>query len=105
MLALDFKYTLADNDLPKVSRSCELAASTSNIRCSTTPLSHFPPDSRPVSSLEARGCAISSKEALRGLLARRDYRKRKHGFGLPFGAWLAGVSAAAANRAGQSSLT
>ncbi|HET6757428.1 MAG TPA: asparagine synthase-related protein, partial [Burkholderiales bacterium] len=26
MLALDFKFTLADNDLPKVIRSCELAA-------------------------------------------------------------------------------
>ena len=26
MLALDLKYTIADNDLPKVCRSCELAA-------------------------------------------------------------------------------
>jgi asparagine synthase (glutamine-hydrolysing) len=67
MLALDFKYTLADNDLPKVVRSAGLA-----------------PD------LKLRGARLRYffKKALQDFLPPQIIRKSKHGFGLPFGRWL-----------------
>ena len=88
MLALDFKYTLADNDLPKVVRSSELAGV--DVRC---PLLHdevvafsarLPP------GLKLRGARLRYffKKALEDFLPAEIITKTKHGFGLPFGRWL-----------------
>jgi asparagine synthase (glutamine-hydrolysing) len=91
MLALDAKFTLADNDLPKVTRSCDLAGVDVAF-----PLLHeavvdvslkLPPD------FKLRGSTLRYffKEALRDFLPRETIAKEKHGFGLPAGLWLRDV--------------
>jgi asparagine synthase (glutamine-hydrolysing) len=91
MLALDAKFTLADNDLPKVTRSCDLAGVDVAF-----PLLHeavvdvslaLPPD------FKLRGSTLRYffKEALRDFLPRETIAKQKHGFGLPAGLWLRDV--------------
>ncbi len=88
MLFLDWKITLADNDLRKVNRMCTLAGM--EVR--------YPMLQRPVVELAAR---IPDRLLMRGFELRSFYRhafqdflpastleKRKHGFGLPFGLWL-----------------
>ena len=88
MLYLDWKFTLADNDLRKVATACAFAGV--DVR--------FP-------MLDARvvdlSCAIPGPAKLPGLKLRKFYKdamtgflppailnKTKHGFGLPFGLWL-----------------
>jgi asparagine synthetase B (glutamine-hydrolysing) len=86
--ALDAKFTLADNDLPKVTRACELAGVDVAF-----PLLHesvvdfsrgLPPD------YKLRGTRLRwfFKEALRDFLPAEIIAKTKHGFGLPAGVWL-----------------
>jgi asparagine synthase (glutamine-hydrolysing) len=88
MLYLDWKFTLADNDLRKVTRTCELEgidvcypmlddglvdlslAVTAEEKVRGTELRHF------------------YKRAMRGFLPDEVIDKTKHGFGLPFGEWL-----------------
>jgi asparagine synthase (glutamine-hydrolysing) len=88
MLALDAKFTLADNDLPKVTRACEIAGVDVAF-----PLLHeavvgfsaaLPPD------FKLRGAELRYffKAALRDFLPAATIAKRKHGFGLPAGVWL-----------------
>jgi asparagine synthase (glutamine-hydrolysing) len=88
LLALDLKFTLADNDLPKVTRTCEMAGVDVAF-----PLLHesvvdfstrLPPD------FKLRGTRLRYffKEALRDFLPPETIAKEKHGFGLPAGVWL-----------------
>ena len=88
MLALDLKFTLADNDLPKVTRTCDIAGIDVAF-----PLLHesvvdfsaaLPPD------FKLRGTRLRYffKEALRDFLPGEIITKEKHGFGLPAGLWL-----------------
>ena len=88
MLALDFQFTLADSDLPKVTRMCELAGIDV-----TFPMLHdsiidfslaLPPE------LKLRGTTLRwfFKRALADFLPAEIIAKEKHGFGLPVGAWL-----------------
>ena len=88
MLALDFKYTLADNDLPKVNRSCELAGIDIQYPMLNDAVVAF--SARLAPRLKLRGTRLRYffREALRGFLPDEIIAKRKHGFGLPFGAWL-----------------
>ncbi|MCU0766437.1 MAG: asparagine synthase C-terminal domain-containing protein [Gammaproteobacteria bacterium] len=89
MLYLDWQLTLADNDLRKVGRACELGGV--EVRY---PLLD--------DAVVAQSLAVPSrqklrpgrlrhfyKEAMRGFLPPEVLAKRKHGFGLPFGVWLA----------------
>ncbi len=88
MLFLDLKFTLADNDLRKVNRMCELA----NIEVKYPFLddefivfsSKLPP------SLKLNGLSLRYlfKEALKDFLPREVLSKQKQGFGLPFGIWM-----------------
>jgi asparagine synthase (glutamine-hydrolysing) len=86
-LAMDLKFTLADNDLPKVVRSCELAGLPVAFPMLDPRVVDFslrlPPD------LKLRGPRLRYffKQALRGFLPEATVRKSKHGFGLPFGPW------------------
>jgi len=96
MLYYDWRFTLADNDLRKVGRMCELAG----MRVSY-PMLHpdvielatqVPPD------LMMRGMELRTfyKRAMADFLPQEIIHKTKHGFGLPFGLWLerdAGVAA------------
>ena len=97
MLALDVKFTLADNDLPKVTRSCDIAGIDVAF-----PLLHeavvdfsmkLPPD------FKLRGARLRYffKEALRDFLPEAIIAKHKHGFGLPTGIWLRDNTEAAAD--------
>jgi asparagine synthase (glutamine-hydrolysing) len=88
LLALDLEFTLADNDLPKVTRTCDLAGVDVAF-----PLLHqsvvdvsamLPPDFK----LRRTQLRYFFKEALRDFLPPETIAKKKHGFGLPAGLWL-----------------
>ena len=87
MLAYDWKYTLADNDLPKVRMATALAGVTVGFPLLSRRLTDFslaiPPDWK----LRRLKLRWFYKEALRGFLPDEILRKKKHGFGLPFGRW------------------
>ncbi len=88
MLYMDWKFTLADNDLRKVSTMCELAGvkvrypllSDELLSFSTTVPSHL--------KLKGNKLRYFYKYALRNYLPKQTLTKSKHGFGLPFGVWL-----------------
>jgi asparagine synthase (glutamine-hydrolysing) len=88
MLALDFKYTLADNDLPKVVRSSELAGVDVRFPLLHDEVVAF--SARLAPGLKLRGPRLRYffKQALRDFLPPEIITKTKHGFGLPFGRWL-----------------
>jgi asparagine synthase (glutamine-hydrolysing) len=93
MLALDLKYTLADNDLPKVSRSCELARVEARYPMLSDVLVDFSARLAPELKLKRTRLRYFFKDALRGFLPDDIVAKTKHGFGLPFGPWLRGHAA------------
>jgi asparagine synthase (glutamine-hydrolysing) len=88
MLAYDWKFTLADNDLPKVLGAAGLADLSVGfpfLDDAVVDLSlRVPPD------WKVRGFTLRwfFRQALRGFLPDAILDKKKHGFGLPFGAWL-----------------
>jgi asparagine synthase (glutamine-hydrolysing) len=88
MLAYDWKYTLADNDLPKVMKAVSLAGVTAVFPFLDDRLVDF--SLRLAPSLKVRGLTLRwfFKKALRGFLPDEIITKRKHGFGLPFGTWM-----------------
>jgi asparagine synthase (glutamine-hydrolysing) len=88
MLAFDLKYTLADNDLPKVVRSCELARVEARFPMLNDALVAFSARLPPELKLKQTRLRYFFKEALRGFLPDEIIGKTKHGFGLPFGPWL-----------------
>ena len=90
MLALDLKVTLADNDLPKVVKACELAGMEVAFPLLSDQMVAF--SSRLTAKQKLNGTKLRYffKEALRGFLPDDIINKQKHGFGLPFGVWLTG---------------
>jgi asparagine synthase (glutamine-hydrolysing) len=88
MLAFDWKYTLADNDLPKVIGATSLAGIAVGFPLLDDDLVAFSLKLEP--SLKLKGLKLRwfFKEALRGFLPPEITTKKKHGFGLPFGVWL-----------------
>lgn len=89
MLYLDWKLTLADNDLRKVTTMCEVAG---------IDVVYPMLDNR----LQDAACRIPGPDKMRGRRLRGFYKeathdflphevlnKSKHGFGLPFGPWFA----------------
>jgi asparagine synthase (glutamine-hydrolysing) len=88
MLEYDWKYTLADNDLPKVCGAAALAGVQVGFPFLADEIVDF--SLALPASLKVRGFTLRHffKEALRGFLPDATIAKRKHGFGLPFGVWL-----------------
>ncbi len=87
MLAYDWRYTLAENDLPKVVGSARLAGIEAGFPLLDDRLLEFSlklPTSYKLKGLKLRWFF---KEALRGFLPDEILVKKKHGFGLPFGPW------------------
>ncbi|MCE4557570.1 asparagine synthetase B family protein [Roseateles cellulosilyticus] len=87
MLAFDWRYTLAENDLPKVVGTTALAGVDVSFPLLDTRLLDFSlklPTSYKLKGLKLRWFF---KEALRGFLPDEILTKKKHGFGLPFGPW------------------
>ncbi len=87
MLHLDLKFTLADNDLRKVSHMCEAAGIEVRYPLLNEALVNFS-GLLPI-PYKVRGQRLRwfFKEALKDLLPREIITKSKHGFGLPFGVW------------------
>jgi asparagine synthase (glutamine-hydrolysing) len=88
MMALDLKFTLADNDLPKVSRMCELAGvevAYPFLDDDVVDLSLRVPTRWKLRRGKLRWFM---KHALSDFLPQDVLRKKKHGFGLPFGMWI-----------------
>ena len=87
-LAYDWRYTLAECDLPKVVGTTALAGVSVGFPMLDDALLAFsmrlPPDHK------LRGDALRwfFKEALRGFLPDGVISKQKQGFGLPFGVWM-----------------
>jgi asparagine synthase (glutamine-hydrolysing) len=88
MLALDLKYTLADNDLPKVTRACELVGLDVRFPMLDDAVVAFSASLAPDLKLKGTQLRYFFKQALRGFLPDEIITKKKHGFGLPFGLWL-----------------
>ena len=87
MLALDFKFTLADNDLRKVGRMCEVAGVEVRYPLLDDDIVDF--SLRLPADYKVRGTRLRPffKQALGDFLPAEILRKTKHGFGLPFGIW------------------
>jgi asparagine synthase (glutamine-hydrolysing) len=88
MLELDLKITLADNDLPKVVKACELAGLEVAFPFLSDQMVEFSARLTPQQKLNGTQLRWFFKEALRGFLPDEIITKQKHGFGLPFGVWL-----------------
>ena len=88
MLHLDLKFTLADNDLRKVSAMAEAAGVEVRYPLLDDALVEFSGQVPPDWKVKGRYLRWFFKQALRGYLPEAIIKKSKHGFGLPFGLWL-----------------
>nr|WP_229223508.1 asparagine synthase C-terminal domain-containing protein [Duganella sp. sic0402] len=88
MQALDLHYTLADNDLRKVNLACELAGVEPAFPFLSDEMLAFSARLPPDDKLRGTRLRYFFKQALREHLPAAILRKKKHGFGMPFGAWL-----------------
>jgi asparagine synthase (glutamine-hydrolysing) len=88
MLHIDLKITLADNDLRKVNRMCELADIGVRYPMLDERLVEFA--ARVPSSMLLKRFELRSfyRDALGKFLAPETLDKNKQGFGLPFGVWM-----------------
>jgi asparagine synthase (glutamine-hydrolysing) len=87
MLAYDWRYTLAEADLPKVCGATQLAGIDVGfpmLEPGLLALALRMPTSAKLKGLRLRWFF---KEALRGFLPDAVITKKKQGFGLPFGVW------------------
>ena len=86
-LAFDWRYTLAENDLPKVCGTTQLAGLEVGFPFLDQRLLDF--SLKLPASYKLKGFKLRwfFKEALRGFLPDEIITKKKHGFGLPFGVW------------------
>jgi asparagine synthase (glutamine-hydrolysing) len=86
-LAFDWRYTLAENDLPKVCGTSALAGIGVGFPMLDDALVDF--SMRLPLSYKLKGLRLRwfFKEALRGFLPDAIITKKKQGFGLPFGVW------------------
>jgi asparagine synthase (glutamine-hydrolysing) len=87
MLAYDWRYTLAENDLPKVIGSAHLAGVAVGFPLLDDRLLDFANKLPTAYKLKGLKLRWFFKEALRGFLPDEIITKKKHGFGLPFGVW------------------
>ena len=88
MLAFDLKYTLTDNDLPKVVTACRLAGVDVAFPFLDDAVVAFAAKLQPDLKLKGLQLRWFFKHALRDFLPHEIITKSKHGFGLPFGLWL-----------------
>jgi asparagine synthase (glutamine-hydrolysing) len=89
MMHLDLKFILADSDLRKVVRMCEVAGVEARFPMLADELVEF--SGEVPGKLKVKGTELRFffKHALRDFLPRETLSKSKHGFGLPYGLWLA----------------
>ena len=88
MLFLDLKFTLADSDLRKVNRMCELAKMEVRYPFLDEEFIDFTAQLPEHLKLKGFKLRYFFKHALRDFLPKEILTKQKHGFGLPFGVWM-----------------
>jgi asparagine synthase (glutamine-hydrolysing) len=88
MLYLDWKITLADNDLRKVNKMCELAGVDVYYPLLDDDIIELSTRIPPALKLKGQKLRYFFKQALKDFLPEAIINKPKHGFGLPFGQWL-----------------
>ena len=86
-LAYDWRYALAESDLPKVRGTTRMAGIDVGFPMLDDDLLAF--SMRLPTSYKLKGLTLRwfFKEALRGFLPDEILKKKKQGFGLPFGVW------------------
>jgi asparagine synthase (glutamine-hydrolysing) len=89
MLAVDMRFTLADSDLPKVTGACGLAGIEVAFPFLDENLMAFAATLPPREKVRGTRLRHLFKDALREFLPPEILTKKKQGFGLPFGLWLA----------------
>ena len=87
MLAFDWRYTLAETDLPKVTGTAALANVSVGFPLLDARLVDYALRMPPDGKLKGLRLRWFFKEALRGFLPDATISKKKQGFGLPFGVW------------------
>jgi asparagine synthase (glutamine-hydrolysing) len=88
MLALDWRVTLSDSDLPKVTSMCAQAGMPVLYPMLDDRVTDFSLSLPTDFKLKGDQLRWFFKEALRDFLPEEIITKQKHGFGLPFGMWL-----------------
>ena len=86
-LAFDWRYTLAESDLPKVMGTAQLAGVAVGFPMLDDGLLDFSLGLPLDYKLKGQHLRWFFKEALRGFLPDEILTKKKQGFGLPFGVW------------------
>jgi len=87
-LAYDWRYTLAESDLPKVCMTTALAGPSVAFPLLDDDLLAFSMRLPVRDKLKGLQLRWFFKEALRGFLPDEIITKKKQGFGLPFGVWV-----------------
>lgn len=87
MLRLDWQMTLADGDLRKVLRMCDLAGVRVKFPLLDDELIAFSTRIPPSLLIRRRQLRYFYKQAMRDFLPAEILTKRKHGFGMPFDGW------------------
>lgn len=88
MLAYDWRFTLADNDLPKVTGTTRLAGVDVGYPLLADALVDVSTRLGPSDKVHGLRLRHFFKEALADFLPPEIIAKKKHGFGLPVGPWL-----------------
>lgn len=104
MLYLDWQHTLADNDLRKVNRMCQLAGIQVEYPMLDDLVVEFSARVSSWEKLRFNKLRDYYKRAVKGWLPDEIINKSKHGFGLPFGVWMtdhAGLQALARENLGK----
>lgn len=88
MLHVDLQVTLADNDLRKVTKMCELAGLRVKFPLLDEDLIEF--SARVPSKILVRNFRLRwfFRHAMRNFLCQDTLKKQKHGFGMPFADWI-----------------
>ena len=88
MLAYDWRFTLSDNDLPKVTGTSRLAGLDVAFPLLADAVVDLSLRLSPQDKVRGLRLRHFFKEALAGFLPPEIIAKKKHGFGLPVGPWL-----------------
>jgi len=92
-LAFDWRFTLAESDLPKVMGATALAGIDVGFPMLDSRLLEFSLNLPTTYKLKGLKLRWLFKEALRSFLPHEIISKKKQGFGLPFGIWTASTPA------------
>ena len=88
MLTYDWKFTLADSDLRKVNRMCEIAGVNVAFPMLDATVVDFSTGMFGREKLKGLKLRSFYKNAMQDFLPQEILNKPKHGFGMPFGIWL-----------------